>query len=74
MSAAPRDPLDALRRLTTQVVLFVFAVSVLANIVDDELLGNRHSVDAALYALVTTLIGALFAVELVRRGRNGNDR
>jgi hypothetical protein len=74
MALGPRDPLDALRRLATQAVLLVFVVSVLADIIDDELLGNRHTVDPTIYALVTTLIGALFAAELLKRGRNGHDR
>jgi hypothetical protein len=64
------DPLHELRILTARVVLAMFAFTVVGDFFDNLVTGNRYGIDPGIFAMVTTLIGALFASELLKHGRS----
>ncbi len=67
--------MDQLRTQVTLALVCLLAILLLADAADCLFLGNHYDVPAALFGLVGTAIGGLYAPELVRRIRgNGNGK
>lgn len=59
-----------LRRATVYVILGLLILVIAGNFVDDELLGNRYSVDPNFLLLVGGMVTALLAPDLIDRFRS----